>query len=76
MEFYFTDTETERTALMETVFPKLREYAATRGVELHVVDPHWGIWDPKLEDERTSDLRKAEIDRCQRLSNGPNFVVS
>lgn len=73
---YFTDTESERSALMETVFPKLREYAATKGVELLVVDPHWGIWDSKLQDERTQDLYKEEIDKCQTLSNGPNFVVS
>lgn len=71
----FVDSEAERAALMDTVFPKLREYAATKGVELHVVDPHWGVWDPKLDDERTVDLCKEEIDRCQRLSVGPNFVV-
>ncbi|KAJ8042119.1 NACHT domain- and WD repeat-containing protein 1 [Holothuria leucospilota] len=69
------DSEAERAALMDTVFPKLREYAATKGVELHVVDPHWGVWDPKLDDERTVDLCKEEIDRCQRLSIGPNFVT-
>jgi hypothetical protein len=36
----------------------------------------WGVRDEATDDHMTTDLCMQEIDTCQRLSMGPNFVVS
>lgn len=40
-----------------------------------VVDMRWGVRDEATDDHMTSYLCLNEIDNCQRLSLGPNFVV-
>ncbi|XP_069111532.1 NACHT and WD repeat domain-containing protein 2-like [Argopecten irradians] len=72
----FTDTTIERNALMENVYPKLKEYLRERyGLEFQVVDMRWGVRDEATDDHMTTQLCMQEIDNCQRLSIGPNFVV-
>ncbi|XP_033625885.1 NACHT and WD repeat domain-containing protein 2-like isoform X1 [Asterias rubens] len=68
------DSETERNALMERVYPKLREHCALNGYEFEAIDLHWGLWDPKLQDERFLDQCLREIKLCQATSTGPNFM--
>ena len=41
-----------------------------------VVDMRWGVRDEATDDHMTTELCMKEIDNCQRLSMGPNFVVS
>ncbi len=41
-----------------------------------VVDMRWGVRDESTDEHKTAELCMAEIDACQRLSLGPNFVVS
>ena len=41
-----------------------------------VVDMRWGVRDEATDDHMTTMLCMQEIDNCQRLSIGPNFVVS
>lgn len=41
-----------------------------------VVDMRWGVRDEATDDHMTTKLCMQEIDNCQRLSIGPNFVVS
>lgn len=40
-----------------------------------VVDMRWGVRDEATDDHMTTQLCMQEIDNCQRLSMGPNFVV-
>eukprot|EP00057_Strongylocentrotus_purpuratus_P003049 XP_003725816.1 PREDICTED: NACHT and WD repeat domain-containing protein 1 isoform X1 [Strongylocentrotus purpuratus] len=68
------DSEVERSALMEKIYPGLREYCASKGYEFDVVDLHWGIWDSRIRDERFLDQCFNEIRNCQNLSTGPNFI--
>ena len=35
----------------------------------------WGVRDEATDDHMTTELCMKEIDNCQRLSMGPNFVV-
>ena len=60
---------------MERVYPKLREHCALNGYEFEAIDLHWGLWDPKLQDERFLDQCLREIKLCQATSTGPNFMV-
>lgn len=36
----------------------------------------WGVRDEATDDHMTTELCMKEIDNCQRLSMGPNFVVT
>lgn len=36
----------------------------------------WGVRDEATDDHMTTTLCMQEIDNCQRLSIGPNFIVS
>lgn len=40
-----------------------------------VVDMRWGVRDEATDDHMTTELCMKEIENCQRLSMGPNFVV-
>lgn len=40
-----------------------------------VVDMRWGVRDEATDDHMTTELCMKEIQNCQRLSMGPNFVV-
>ncbi|CAG0888380.1 unnamed protein product [Darwinula stevensoni] len=72
----FTDTTLERNTLMAEVYPKLKEYCREKhGLEFQVVDMRWGVRDEATDDHMTTELCMKEIDNCQRLSMGPNFVV-
>ena len=72
----FADTRAERNALMARVYPKLREYCRERGYDFQVVDMRWGVRDESTDDHLTSELCMRELQKCQRLSTGPNFIVS
>lgn len=62
---------------MRDIYPKLKNYCRNRyGLEFQVVDMRWGVRDEATDDHMTSALCMAEIKACQRVSIGPNFVVS
>jgi hypothetical protein len=61
---------------MKKVYPKLSAFCHERGYEFQVVDMRWGVRDEATEDHMTSELCMRELNECQRLSTGPNFVVS
>ncbi|XP_076470740.1 NACHT and WD repeat domain-containing protein 2-like [Babylonia areolata] len=72
----FTDTTLERNNLMEKVYPRLKEFCREKhGLEFQVVDMRWGVRDEATDDHMTTELCMQEIDICQRLSVGPNFIV-
>ncbi len=72
----FTDTLVERNMLMEKVYPRLKTYCKEyHNLEFQVVDMRWGIRDESTDEHKTVDLCMTEIERCQQLSLGPNFVT-
>ena len=70
------DTRAERNALMERVYPGLKAFCQRRGFEFQVVDMRWGVRDEATDDHMTSELCMKELSNCQKLSTGPNFIVS
>lgn len=70
-----TDTRVERNALMNRVYPKLRDFCHERGYEFQVVDMRWGVHDPFTDDHMIGEISLKELKACQALSTGPNFVV-
>ncbi len=73
----FTDTLVERNMLMEKIYPRLKTYCKEyHNLEFQVVDMRWGVRDESTDEHKTADLCMTEIDRCQALSLGPNFVVN
>ena len=36
----------------------------------------WGVRDEATDDHMTSELCMKELKNCQKLSTGPNFIVS
>lgn len=56
---------------------KILVYAVCKSDILsQVVDMRWGVRDEATDDHMTTELCMKEIENCQRLSMGPNFVVS
>ena len=75
-EHFYLDTSMERNSLMQHIYPKLKEYCREKhGLEFQVVDMRWGVRDEATDDHKTTELCMQEIDNCQRVSVGPNFVV-
>ncbi|KAH3695860.1 NACHT and WD repeat domain-containing protein 2-like [Dreissena polymorpha] len=71
------DSQTERNAFVERVYPPMREYCRQKyGVEFQMVDLEWGM-PPHGHgaDPLGSEFRFRELAKCQRLSAGPNFVA-
>ncbi|XP_063218680.1 NACHT and WD repeat domain-containing protein 2 [Bacillus rossius redtenbacheri] len=72
----FTDTTMERNTLMAQCYPKIKEFCREKhGLEFQVVDMRWGVRDEATDDHMTTELCMKEIENCQKLSMGPNFVV-
>ncbi|XP_054714444.1 NACHT and WD repeat domain-containing protein 2-like [Uloborus diversus] len=72
----FTDMSMERNALMEEVYPRIKDFCREKhGLEFQVVDMRWGVTDEATDDHLTTELCMTEIQNCQRLSMGPNFVT-
>ena len=43
-------------------------------LSLQVVDMRWGVRDEMTNEHMTTDLCMTELENCQRLSMGPNFI--
>ena len=71
-----SDTSVERNTLMERVYPQLKSYCQERGYDFQVVDMRWGVRDESTDDHMTTELCMRELRACQKLSTGPNFIVS
>lgn len=61
---------------MEQVYPKLKSFCQERGYDFQVVDMRWGIREEATDDHMMTELCMKELTTCQKLSTGPNFVVS
>ena len=71
----FSDMKAERNALQEQVFPRLRALALAHGCRFQAVDLRWGVSDEASLDQQTMKICLGEIERCQRASPRPNFIV-
>ena len=71
----FSDMAHERRILHEHVFPELTRLCASRGARFQAVDLRWGVNEESQLDHKTMELCLGEIERCQRLSPKPNFLV-
>jgi len=71
----FSDLKAERNALQERVFPRLRALAAEHGCRFQAIDLRWGISDEASLDQQALSICLAEVERCQKITPRPNFVV-
>ena len=76
LHFFGLDTFVERNTLMERVYPRLKSFCQERGYDFQVVDMRWGVRDESTDDHMTTELCMRELRACQKLSTGPNFIVS
>nr|XP_015200349.1 PREDICTED: NACHT and WD repeat domain-containing protein 2 isoform X3 [Lepisosteus oculatus] len=69
------DTEAERSALKEHVYPKLREFCRENyGIEFQVVDLYWGIDPEEWDNPELQRMRMKLLEECLKTSSGPCFV--
>jgi NACHT domain- and WD repeat-containing protein len=71
----FSDLKAERDALQRFVFPRLRELCASRGARFQAIDLRWGVSEEAGLDQRTMPICLGEIERCQKVTPRPNFIV-
>jgi WD40 repeat protein len=71
----FSDLIVERNALQERVFPRLRELAMAHGCRFQAIDLRWGVSEEATLDQQTMKICLGEIERCQKTSPRPNFIV-
>ena len=71
----FSDLKAERDALQRFVFPRLRELCASRGARFQAIDLRWGVSEEAGLDQRTMPICIGEIERCQKVTPRPNFIV-
>lgn len=71
----FSDLKAERDALQKHVFPRLRELCAQHGARFQAIDLRWGVSEEAALDQQTMNICLGEINRCQRTSPRPNFIV-
>ena len=71
----FSDMKAERNALQELVFPRLRDLATAHGCRFQAIDLRWGVSEEAALDQQTMKICLGEIERCQKTSPRPNFIV-
>lgn len=71
----FSDLVAERNALQERVFPRLRELAMAHGCRFQAIDLRWGVSEEAALDQQTMKICLGEIERCQRVTPRPNFLI-
>ncbi|MEI7845039.1 MAG: DUF4062 domain-containing protein [Chloroflexota bacterium] len=71
----FSDLKSERNALQEKVFPRLRDLATAHGCRFQAIDLRWGVSEEAALDQQTMQICLGEIKRCQRTSPKPNFII-
>ena len=70
----FTDTSSERNLLIADVVPYLQQYARKYNFDFRLVEMRWGIRAEASSAHQTSEICMAELERCQRESQGFSYV--
>jgi hypothetical protein len=71
----FSDLKVERNALQEKVFPRLCDLAAAYNCKFQAIDLRWGVSEEAALDQQTMKICLTEVERCQKTSSRPNFIV-
>ena len=71
----FADLIEERNALQKNVFPKLRKLCMEHGFRFQAIDLRWGVSEEAGLDQQTMKICLEEIERSQKISPKPNFIV-
>lgn len=71
----FSDLREERNALQEKVFPRLKELCRQGGCRFQAVDLRWGVREEAGLDQQTMKICLSEIERCQKITPRPNFIL-
>ena len=66
----------ERNAIVKEVHPFLEEYCAKYDLDFQIVDMRWGVTEDSQNDHSVEKICLLEVENCQNLSLGPNFIVS
>ena len=74
--YVFADMRAERNMLANYVYPHLRQFCASVDLDFQVVDMRWGVTEDSQNDHSVEKLCLLEVENCQNMSRGPNFVVS
>ncbi|XP_022342057.2 NACHT and WD repeat domain-containing protein 2-like isoform X2 [Crassostrea virginica] len=70
----FKDTEKERNMWMTDAYPKIKLFCQNLGYEFQVVDMRWGVRNESVDEHNGTEMCLREVQQCQRLSTGPNFI--
>lgn len=70
----FADMAKERN-LLAKLFANISDEYVKKGWQIEAVDLRWGISQEAGYDNKTMQICKSEIKRCQQLSPRPNFIV-
>ncbi|XP_041365002.1 uncharacterized protein LOC121380241 [Gigantopelta aegis] len=70
----FSDMNVERNALLSEVVPQLKEFCAGLDLDFQLVDLRWGLTEDVQNDHSAKKLCLLEIENCQNVSLGPNFI--
>jgi len=71
----FADLKAERDALHADVFPALRSLCEAADCRFQAVDLRWGVSGEAGLDQQAMRICLDEVNRCQKLSPKPNFIV-
>lgn len=70
----FADMKKERNLLQEVIDMLANEYIQ-KGWQIESVDLRWGISEEAGLENKTMQICRTELERCQELSPKPNFIV-
>uniref|UniRef100_A0A671QU47 Uncharacterized protein n=1 Tax=Sinocyclocheilus anshuiensis TaxID=1608454 RepID=A0A671QU47_9TELE len=65
----------ERNVFWEKAYSELQAHCQSLGLVFEVVDFRCGVHDIFTADHLTTELCIKEIESCQRISDGPTFIV-
>ncbi|XP_063408936.1 uncharacterized protein LOC134692415 [Mytilus trossulus] len=74
MSSTFSDMRAERNAIVREVIPILEEYCAKYDLDFQMVDMRWGVTEDSINDHSVGKICLLEVENCQNLSLGPNFI--
>ncbi|XP_067301621.1 uncharacterized protein [Pseudorasbora parva] len=70
----YKDTVPERSALMESVYPRLYLHCKQRGYDFRMIDLRAGVGDPFSDHHDLAEMHMETLRRCQE-TEGPNFFM-
>lgn len=70
----FKDMKMERN-LLQDIFSELKEEYSKQNWQIDMIDLRWGISQEAGFDNKTMQICKEELKRCQKLSPKPNFII-